>query len=225
MPTNSITDASVTQSFNSLSGSDIRAYIGPYQFTELQGISYSVSREKAPIYTCGSADPRAFSRNKRGIAGSLVWMTFDRHALLNLYAQTDGRFAANIDDVRPEYQISGNTSSMVFNSSLVRSNGISVGATPDQLDIPVAQGQGPSWKEEARPWYSDHILPFDITLAGVNENGASAQSKIFGVEVLNEGYGISVDDAVSEMQASWIARAIEPLQAVISPTPNLYAHQ
>lgn len=29
----------------------------------------------------GSPDPRAFSRNKRGVAGSLVWINFDRHAL------------------------------------------------------------------------------------------------------------------------------------------------
>jgi hypothetical protein len=27
---------------------------------------------------------RACSRNKRGIAGSLIWINFDRHALLNL---------------------------------------------------------------------------------------------------------------------------------------------
>lgn len=223
MSAQNITD-NVVQSYNSLSGSDIRAYIGPRQFAEMQGISYSVSREKAPIYTCGSADPRSFSRNKRGIAGSLIWVTFDRHALLNHYYQTDGKFAANTDDVKPEYQVSsGQTSSVLFASSLVRSNGIPVGATIDQLDSDVSDGG--NWKEEARPWYSDQILPFDIALCGVNENGASAQLKIFGVEILNEAYGISVDDAVSEMQASWVARAIEPLQAVTTQFPDLYAHQ
>ena len=66
----------------------------------------------------------------------------------------------------------------------------------------------------ATPWYSDQILPFDITLAGANEYGAMAAAKIFGVEILNEGSGISIDDAVSEMQATFVARAIEPMQAV-----------
>jgi len=33
----------------------------------------------------GSPDPRAYSRNKRGIAGNLIWIQFDRHALLNLF--------------------------------------------------------------------------------------------------------------------------------------------
>jgi hypothetical protein len=30
--------------------------------------------------------------------------------------------------------------------------------------------------------------------------------KIFGVEILNEGYGISIDDAVREMPATFVAR-------------------
>lgn len=41
-----------------------------------------------------------------------------------------------------------------------------------------------------------------------------AAAKIFGVEILNEGSGISIDDAVSEMQATFVARAIEPMAAV-----------
>jgi hypothetical protein len=59
--------------------------IGQFQFAELQAISYAITREKAPIYTMGSADPRAYSRNKRGIAGNLIWINFDRNALLNLF--------------------------------------------------------------------------------------------------------------------------------------------
>ena len=39
-------------------------------------------KEKAPIYTMGSAEPRSFSRGKRGIAGTLVFTVFDRDALL-----------------------------------------------------------------------------------------------------------------------------------------------
>ncbi len=38
------------------------------------------------------------------------------------------------------------------------------------------------------PWYSDQVLPFDITLCGTNEMGAAATMKIFGVERL----GLSV---------------------------------
>jgi hypothetical protein len=40
-----------------------------------------------------------------------------------------------------------------------------------------------SLKQLADPWYSDQILPFDVTLAANNEYGASAAAKIFGVEM------------------------------------------
>jgi hypothetical protein len=44
------------------------------------------------------------------------------------------------------------------------------------------------------PWYSDQILPFDVTLAGANEYVAMAAARIFGLEILNEGTGHSIDD-------------------------------
>jgi hypothetical protein len=69
----------------------------------------------------------------------------------------------------------------------------------------------------ASPWYSDQVLPFDITLAGTNEQGACSTMKIFGVEILNEGSGVSIDDAVTEMQATFVARFVEPWSAVASP--------
>jgi hypothetical protein len=72
-----------------------------------------------------------------------------------------------------------------------------------------------SWrsKELADPWYSDQILPFDVSIAGANEYGAMAAAKIFGIEILNEGWGSSMDDAVSEMQATFVARGGGPRQA------------
>ncbi len=41
------------------------------------------------------------------------------------------------------------------------------------------------------------------------------------IEILNEGTGHSIDDAVSEMQATFVARAVEPIQAVPSKFDGL----
>ena len=62
--------AEFSKTYNSFSGVDIHAVFGGSTVLEIQGISFTISREKAPIYTMGRADPRAFSRGKRGIAGS-----------------------------------------------------------------------------------------------------------------------------------------------------------
>lgn len=51
----------------------------------------------------GSPDPRSYSRNKRGVAGSLIWVNFDRHALLDVFYKTSGKFLANKDDIRPQF--------------------------------------------------------------------------------------------------------------------------
>jgi hypothetical protein len=200
----------VSRSYNSLSGTDIRAVIGNLTFAEIQAISYSITREKAPIYTMGSPDPRAFSRNKRGIAGSLVWINFDRHALLALINQQGGTFVANVDDIRSQYTVTESNfigQTVTFDSTITNANGTPASVTIEQsADIPLSSASG--FKALATPWASDQILPFDITLAGTNEYGAAASMKIFGVEILNEGWGTSVDDAVNEMQTTFIARLV-----------------
>jgi hypothetical protein len=215
----SVSATKASPSYNSFSGSDIRCQIGNYTFTEAQAVSYSVTREKAPVYTMGSADPRSFSRNKRAIAGSLIWINFDRHALLALVAKLVGTFVANVDDLRPQFVTSSNafiSQTAIYQSSLGRDSGQPASATIDQFDgLPISAVSG--FKEEATPWYSDQILPFDITLGGTNEQGAASAMKIQGVEILNEGSGVSIDDSVTEFQATFVARAVLPWHGGTSP--------
>ena len=63
-------------------------------------------------------------------------------------------------------------------------------------------------------------MPFDITIALANEygDGAGASAKLFGVEILNEGFGTSIDDTVIEQQATFVAQTIAPLQALGNAT-------
>lgn len=207
-----------SRSHNSFSGVDIKATFANRTIGEIQAISYSITREKAPIYTLGSADPRAFSRGKRGIAGTLIFITFDRHALLE--ELRDLEFQSDKDDVRPEFRSGGND--LTFNlqgnaPSTPVGGGIAINPASVQQESDLVTVD--SDQEHAHPWYSDQIPPFDITLAAANEYGALAVMRIFGVEILNEGYGISIDDLVSEQQMTYIARTLLPWQWV---RPNDY---
>lgn len=146
-------ESEVTRSYNSLSGTDIRAVLGHLTFAEMQAVSYSIHREKAPIYTMGSPDPRAFSRAKRGVAGSLIWINFDRHALLNLVKRAGGQFVANKDDIRPEFELEKDGfigQSGIFDSSLKRDSGQDISSTIDQLDTQLATVSG--FKEAIFSW-------------------------------------------------------------------------
>jgi hypothetical protein len=130
-----------------------------------------------------------------------------------------GQFIANVDDVRPQFQAGGDTylsQNAIFNGTLVRANGIPLSATINDLNGEQLTSVS-GLKQAAMPWYSDQILPFDVTLAGASEYGACTAMKIYGVEILNEGSGVSIDDAVTEMQATFVARSVEPWHAVASP--------
>jgi len=61
----------------------------------------------------------------------------------------------------------------------------------------------------AQPYYSDQIPPFDVTLVGVNEFGNATVMKIFGVHLISEGTGISVDDTVQETQMTFVAKQVD----------------
>ena len=44
--------------------------------------------------------------------------------------------------------------------------------------------------------YSDQLPPFTVTLTGMNEYGNVTVMHVLGVELINEGSGVSIDDIV-----------------------------
>lgn len=179
-----------TRSYNSFSGVDIKATFGGKVIGELQGVSYSVTREKAPIYTMGSADPRSFSRGKRGIAGTLVFTVFDRSALIDVFrnmSDKSGWFFAHDTDIQKH------------DSEEAKGSQVAQDVNTDNTWQPA--------------WYPDQIPPFDVVLTAANEYGQVAQMSIRGVEILNEGSGMSIDDIVTEQSMTFVAREINPWRA------------
>jgi hypothetical protein len=99
---------------------------------------------------------------------------------------TVSKFVADVDEIRPQYQDSAIDGSAIFTSSIIRSIGPAIGSTIDALDNLTLSEVGGS-SQLATPWYSDQVLPFDITLSANNEYGANTAAKISGIEILNEG--------------------------------------
>lgn len=199
-----------TNTYTTFSGADMVATFAGVPIGRLMGLTWSISREKAPIFTLGSPNPRSFSRGKRGIAGSLIFITFDRPALYEMLAEqveSDGgesiKYYTRAHNVMPGFQDTGQ----------IRHRGI-VPAS-DQTDNVI----------KAMPYYADQIPPFDITISFVNEYGQSAQRSIFGVELLNEGSGVSMDDVVIEETMTYVAREVGPMYATKQTADNTYSSQ
>lgn len=181
------------KTYTTFSGADIVCMFNGVAVGELSGITWSVSREKAPVYTMGSPNPRSFSRGKRGIAGSLIFTTFDRPALYNLIASETAKGDAS------------NFTIWTRNWNLLPNMNSTIAAGLAPID---SQAFGVS---KVRPYYADQCPPFDITITYSNEYGQAAVKSIYGVELLNEGSGASMDDIVIEETMTFVAREVGPM--------------
>ncbi|UOE58086.1 hypothetical protein [Cytobacillus oceanisediminis] len=185
-----------SKTFTTFSGSDIVATFNGHVIGDLQAITYSVTREKGPVYVMGDPNPKSFSRGKRGIAGSLVFTIFDRDALSNLKKEaTVHRHGLNQTDALSQ-------DGQVLD---VASNAAGLTARNDLIQ---------QWQQKRKANFIDEIPPFDITINFLNEYGQAAKLEIYGVEILNEGMGMSVDDITTEKACTFIARNVVEMTAM-----------
>ena len=198
----SMSAESYMKTYSTFGGCDIVATFIGKVIGELQAITYSLTREKVPVYTMGSAEPRSFSRGKRGIAGNLVFVSFNRDALLSeLGTKSISKFKAN------DYISQGEFISIEewdkYMSDLVNPEGNQSSGGAANLVT-----------DEAKPKYADEVLPFDITITLANEYGNKAVTVIYGVEILNEGIGFSIDAPTSERAYTFIARSVDTMTPI-----------
>lgn len=60
----------------------------------------------------------------------------------------------------------------------------------------------------------DQIPPFDITVAFANELGQVSRMAIYGVEFVNEGQTMSIEDMLLENVVQYVARDYDPMRSV-----------
>lgn len=195
------------KTYTSFSGCDITCTFGSKIIGELQAISYNVTRERAPVYTFGDANPRSFSRGKRGIAGSMVFAVFNRDALL-----------AELNDFIEQQHIFHRTGGDLNNEPL------SIEEWDKAMDDSLGNLTGDAAKDAitktkafsvaTKPVIADELPPFDVTISMTNEYGSAAVMVLYGVEILNETTQFSMDSIVTQRVCTFVARRIKTLEAV-----------
>jgi hypothetical protein len=198
------------KTFTAFTGADIVATFNGKIVGELQALSYNVTREKAPIYTLGSANPRSFSRGKRGIAGTMVFVMFDRDALIAQMRTQDEAFktfttyAANVSEESIYAGMSG------WDEYMSKAIGDAYNPTTGQFN----ENNSGNLVAEAEFEYPDQIPPFNITVVFQNEYGQAAKLELLDVEILNSGMGFSVDDVTMEMACTFICRTMKHMRPI-----------
>ena len=212
--------------YKAFSGANIYATIYDKRIASLQALTCSVTREVAALYGFGDANPKAFVKGKRGIAGTLVFTQFDRHALLgdvfrDAFAKKLGDASANHLFHTRFYPTNGDAPlaqesipTRNFADLTESSINAAFGAGNVNRDI---QNQLTTVYDMVRNQsmnYADQIPEFDITVSMVNESGDAAFTVIGGITLVNEGWGYSLDDLTSEVAYTYVARYITPLTSL-----------
>lgn len=222
--------AATEVTYKSLSGSEIHAVFGNIKFAELQMLKYAISRQKAPVYTMGSADMRAIARGARSINGALIFSHLSIGGLVNAMNKAGAKVFLSHDEqanYNAAYQKTGRMSD-------AQKKALRAGGTLGQIGYvgkdgltaltgtgydPFAEGQNvfeeANYGSCTQAFLADQLPPFDVTLVGIPETAecgnvkASMQSLVLrGVEIVSEASGTSIEDLVIEKQMSFIARSI-----------------
>jgi hypothetical protein len=204
--------------YHSFGGVDIHAVLGDQVFGELQMVAYRLDRDKNLVFTLGSANARSIARGKRYISGSCVFVVFDRDSLLeamdrqgNSTVYLDKHETANYR--RGGAGVNGLTDA---GRKAARNGGTSVGddIIVDPTKLTSTQSIQNTLVSPTKARLSDQLLPFDITLVGANEYGHTTKMVIYGVEIMSESGGVSIDDMVLEKQMQFLARSISNWEAI-----------
>lgn len=229
--------------FQSLSGSEIHAVFGNLKFADIQMIKYASSRQKAPVYTMGSADLRAIARGPRSINGALIFSHLSKQNLVEKMAEAGYQVFLSNDETanyNSAYKKQGaagtagdaNTlkrqalraSGTIANYGAVSQNGLSAGAgTFDPFAVGEDIYNLSNFGQVQSAFLADQLPPFDITLVGIPETAAQGlldktykpQSLVLrGVEFVSEASGTSIEDLVIEKQMSFLARSLQDWSGV-----------
>lgn len=209
-----------TRRFTSFSGADIQAIFNGRVIGELQQITISVRREKGPVYTVGSANPRCFARGKRGIAGTMVFTQFDRDALIEEMAKVQIRqyqspllpvWASEMDSATGGSRLIREYKGMAdWDREMSEAAGSTIdpagGIAEDGLRGMVRYIHPEDFE------YSDQLFPFDVTIFLKNDYGVASSFHVLGVELLNESFSLGIDDLALERVYTYIALGLRRMR-------------
>lgn len=192
-------------------GPDVHAYIGNIKVATLSSLTYSITNEIQPQYTCGYRPPRSFVRGKIAIAGSMTFAQFDRHAIIKALIEPLMGGAKQTYDVQAllNATTTGSTTSTSSMTSLGTTTNDVYTLNSTKVSSAVAAARTLVLSRKFR--YISQLPPFDMTVALANDQGDTAWMVIKGIRFANEGGGYSMDDLGNEIAVTYVATDILPL--------------
>lgn len=194
------------------SGADVAVIFGDEYIGECMSFTLGINREAGPLYVMGRKSPIAIPKGKRGIGGSFVLAQLGYDALLEYIDSVQKDQSRQNVWVRKDeivLQMSGSTADRSRTPEISSAGAATTSATAANI------AQSDLW-QAAKPFYVDQIPPFNITIVGVNEQGDKMGFRVYGVTILNNGVGISIDELNIEQKYTFVATAASRMQKLFS---------
>lgn len=189
------------RTYRSLSGSEIHAVFGNIHFGDLKLLKYTIHRQRMPIYTMGSADPRAIARGARSINGVLIFSHLSTGGITEVMREAGSKVFLSHDELAnynaeymdtgimtPEqrsalkasgslgyvgYVTEGDNSNLTQGSTLADLQGRAGGAGFNPFSVGRSFNNLSNYGRLTHAWLADQLPPFDITLVGVPETAGA----------------------------------------------------
>lgn len=186
------------------SGSDTVVIFGDEYVGECMSFTLGINREAGPLYVMGKKSPIAIPKGKRGIGGSFILAQLGYDAMLQYIDSIQGDKRKQKVWVRKDEIVT-----QMVNHGMQEQ--VSSAGSVGDVATATSVAKTDLWEETA-PFYVDQIPPFNITVVGVNEQGDKMGFRVYGVSILNNGLGISIDELNIEQRYTFVATAASKMQ-------------
>jgi hypothetical protein len=111
--------------------------------------------------------------------------------------------------VRGYRTIAGSMIFTMFNEHALAELIRAIGSSKNKYGDPDVAGQ-----EDVSMLLADQLPPIDLTIVFANEYGSLSRASVYGVEFMNDGYTLSVEDLLTEEVINFVARDVDPVISV-----------
>lgn len=160
----------------------------PFVLDGLQTFSWQIHTDKQAVRALGSKYPKGYTSGQRLIAGSMIFTVVVEHSLMKI-----------IDAFNTAYTGFGSGSNPIAPGLVTHSHSALPGAFSDISPSTAVV---------------DQLPPFHLQILGVNEQGNAVTMTVYGIQFVNDGGVMSIQDILTEQNLTWVAQDIDIMRTL-----------
>lgn len=177
----------------------------PVVADSIQTISYQIHTRKSAVGALGHKYAKGYTAGQRVVAGSIIATVIDEHPFVKLIDQVNSMF---------------NWEGKFEPQRLAEAKKIGISTQQQIQDYGASKKDNQlknfSFNQELIPSSTliDQLPALNCSIIGVNENGNAVHLMLMGMEFINDGGVISVQDILTENTCTYVARDIDIMRSL-----------